>query len=114
MDIENSPRKLLYEPRRQQTHVSGETDHFHSVIFQGRDDFAIMLLARLALRWNDESFQPALPGGRNPWRICLVRDDDSDSRVRNAGRVNTIGDRHKIRAAPGEKNAQRIHFRATS
>ena len=72
MDVQNPPRKLLHEPRRQQPHVSGQADQVYVFLFQSGDDFAVMLLARLALRRNHDCFQSALDGqSRSPARrIC--------------------------------------------
>jgi hypothetical protein len=49
MDIENSTRKLLHEPRREQPHISGQADQIDVILLQRRHYLAVMLLARPAL-----------------------------------------------------------------
>ena len=74
-----------------------------------RNYLAIMLLARLALRRNHHSVQPAMAGGGNARRIGLVGDDDSDPRIGNAPAINAVSDGNEIRSAAGEKNPQGMH-----
>src|SRR5215469_1397279 len=53
MDVQNPLRKLLYEPGREQAHVPGETDEVNLALLQSCSDFLIVLLAGLALRWDE-------------------------------------------------------------
>ena len=110
MDIQNPARKLLHEPGREQAHVSGEADEVDVLMFESGDDFAIMLLARLAFRRNDECIQAALAGGRDSRGVWFVGDDDCDARVGDAARVNAVGDGDEVRAATGKEYAESTHF----
>src|ERR1700756_3846371 len=114
MDIQNSMRKLLHEPRREQPHVSRETYQVDRVLLQRSDNFAVMLLARLAFGWNHQRIQSALARGRNSGGVGLIRDDDSDARIRNAACIDAVCNGDEIRSASGEKHAQRFHFWETS
>src|SRR5450755_1294894 len=105
MDIQNPVRKLLHKPSRQQPHVTREADQLHAMLFQRGHNFSVMLLARLALRSNHQRGQSTRPRSRDTWYIGLVRDDDSDPRIRNTSRVNTVRNGDKVRAASGEKYA---------
>ena len=62
MNIQNSLRKLFYEPGREQAHISRETDEINFVLLQRGDHFAIVSFAFFALGRNDERFQ-ATPFG---------------------------------------------------
>src|ERR1700691_5071384 len=105
MNIENPPRKLLHKPGRKQTHVSGETDEVHLILPKRPDNFAVMLLPRRALRWNHHRIQSALSSSSDTRSVRTVRDNHDNARVRNAARINAVGNGHKVRAAPREKNA---------
>ena len=109
MDIQNPLRKLLHEPRRKQPHISGKADQVHPMLLQRGDDFAIVLLAWLALGRNHQRIQPALAGGRDSRRVGLVGDHNRDPRIRNAARINAVCDRDEIRPASGKKNAKGFH-----
>ena len=109
MDVENSCRKLLHEPGREQAHVTGEADEIDFVVQERGHNFAVVFLARLAFRWNDECVEAALAGGFKTGSIGTVRDHDRDARIGNPASRNAVGDGHKIGAASGEENAEVFH-----
>ncbi len=109
MNIQNPPRELLHKPRREQPHVSRKADEIHIVLLERRDDFAVVLFSWLALRWNHERIQPALPRRGDARCVRFVGDDNGNSRVRDAARIDAVGDGDKIRAASGEENAKGMH-----
>ena len=109
MDVENPLRKLLHEPRREQAHVSREADQIHIVLLERGDDFAVVFLSRLALRWNHQRIQAALPCRGDARCVRFVGDDNGNARVRDAARVDAVGDGDEVRAASGEKNAEGMH-----
>jgi len=102
MNIQNPLRKLLHEPGREQPHVSGQADEIDVVLREGGDDFAVVFFAGLAFGRNHQSIQPALTRDGNPRRIGPVRNDDCDARVRNAARINAVGDGDEVRPASGK------------
>ncbi len=73
------------------------------------NDFAVVLFSRLTLRWNHQSIEAVFACGRDARCVRVVRDDNGDTRVRDAPRVNAGGNGGKIGAAPGEKNAEGMH-----
>jgi hypothetical protein len=73
------------------------------------NDFAVVLVSRLTLGWNHPSIQAVFARGRQAWCLRVVRDDNGDTRVRDAAGGNAGGNGGKIRAAPGEKNAEGMH-----
>ena len=109
MDIQNAVRKMLHKPRRQQPHIAREADQFDAVIFQRGHNFAVVLLARLALRRNDQRIQPALSRSRDPGCIGLVRNNHGDPRVWDAARINAVAIATKFDPRP-EKYPQRFHL----
>ena len=72
MDIENPPRKLLHKPWRKQPHISGKANQIDIVLLQRRDNFAVMLFPRLALRWNHQRIQSALRAVAMPGASALL------------------------------------------
>ena len=114
MDIQNPMRKLLHEPGRQQPHVSGEANQIYVVLLQRGDDFTIMFLARLALRWNDQRIQATLAGSYDSRRIRPIGDDYRNQRIRNAARIDAVSDSDEVRPAPGKEYAEGMHFLAVS
>src|SRR5580704_3520811 len=109
MDIEDPLGKLLNEPAREEAHVSSQTDQIYLVPLESRDKFAIVVFSRLSLGWNYEGVQPALARRGNSSRVGFVGDDDGDASVRNAVRIDAVGDGDEIGATSGEKNAKRFH-----
>jgi len=79
------------------------------VLLKRRDNFAVMLCARPAFRWNCDPIQCALSRCGDPRCVGFVGYDNGNARVRNSARVNAVGDGHEVRAASGEKNAQVMH-----
>src|SRR5450755_2820766 len=53
--------------------------------------------------------QVSLAGGRDSRSVGLVCDHHRDTRIRDAARVNAIGDSDEIRAASGKKYAKGSH-----
>src|SRR5271165_6218967 len=105
MNVEDAIGKLLHEPGREQAHVTREAHEVDLALAQRGHDFAIVLLARLALRRNHQRVQAALARRLDSWRISPVRDDDRDLRVK-LSRSDVVGDGLKVRAAPGKKDAE--------
>ena len=72
-------------------------------------NFAVMLFPRPAPRRNHNSIQSTLPCSNNPRRVPAVRDDHRNASIRDAARVDAVGDGHEVRPAPGKKNAEGMH-----
>src|SRR5580693_2959533 len=106
MDVENPLGKLLNEPAREEAHVSGQTDQIYLVLLESRDKFAIVVFSRLSFGWNYEGVQTALARRGNSSRVGFVGDDDGDASIRNAVRIDAVGDGDKIGAMSGEKDAK--------
>ena len=79
------------------------------MLLQRSNDFAVVLLARLAFGRNHQRIQAALASGRDPRRVGLVRDDDGDPCIGNAARVNTVRNGDEVRTASGEEYAEGMH-----
>src|SRR5258708_36395177 len=109
MDVENFRRKLLHEPGRKQAHVTGEADEIDFAVQESRHNFAVVLLAWPAFRWNDERMESALAGGFQTGSIGTVRNHDSNAGGGDPARRNTVGDGHKIGSASGKKEAEMFH-----
>jgi hypothetical protein len=114
MDIQNSLRKLLHEPGREQPHVSGKANEIDGVLLQHGNNLAVVLFARFAFGRNHDRTEPTLARSGDSRRVGLVRDDDGDTRIRNAARINAVGNRDEVRSASGKKYAQIFHFWQTS
>src|SRR6266481_3406557 len=100
MNIQNAARKLLYEPWRQQTHVSGEAYKIDLALLQRRGYFAVMLFAVFALGWNDLRFESELASDFKSGSIGAIGDYDCNSCVRNLSRSYVLRDRLEVRTAP--------------
>src|ERR1700681_4864188 len=101
MDVENFRRKLLHKPGRKQAHVTGEADEIDFVVLECSYNFAVVLLARLSFRWNDQSVESSLAGGFKTGSIGTVRNHDRYAGIGYPARRNAVGDGHKIGAASG-------------
>ncbi len=108
MDVQDSLGKLLHEPGREQTEVSGEDDEIDASLAQGLDDSAVMLFALASLAGEDEGGDVAGAGSGDGSRVLTVADDDGDMRAEFAG-GNVVGDGEKVGAASGEKYAKSSH-----
>src|SRR5271165_2487500 len=108
VDVQDAIGKLLYEPRRQQSHIASKADEIDFVVFQCGDDQTVVLLARYAFRRDDQRLQPAPPRRLDAGSVRLVGDDDSDDGVELARR-NVVGDGLKVRPAPGKQDAKVLH-----
>src|SRR5258706_11775526 len=84
VDIENSLRKLLHEPRREQSHIPSEAHPLHIVLLQSRNHRLIMLFAGPPSGWNHDAGEPALLRRLDSRCVALVRDDYSNPSIRNA------------------------------
>src|SRR6266481_1613447 len=101
MYVENSCRKLLHEPGREQAHVAGEADKIDFAVQQCSCNFAIVLLAWPAFRRNDKRVKSSFAGGVKTRSIGAVRNHDGDAGVGYPARRNIVGDGYKIGAASG-------------
>src|SRR5258708_36475226 len=74
----------------------------------------VVFFPRLALRWNHQRVQPALPCGGDARCVRLIGDDNSNARVRDAACVDAVSDGDEVRAASGKQNAERFHGRSNN
>ena len=95
-------RELPHEPGREQAHVTGEADEIDLVVEERSHNFAVVLLARLAFRRNDERVEAALAGGFDAGSVGAVRNHDRNAGIGYPASRNAVGDGHKVRAASGE------------
>src|SRR5215831_17644675 len=102
MDIQDPLRKLLYKPRREQSHVACQANQLHAILFKCGHDLTIVLLSQLAPGGYDERIQPTLARRLDPRRVRLVRDDNCDPRIRNSPGFNAVCNREEIGSAPGK------------
>src|SRR5580693_4908024 len=109
MNVKNLPRELLHKPGREQPHVSRQADQVHIMPLEHAHNFAVVLFPRPALRWNHHRIQSALPCRSDARSVRAIGDNNSNSRIRDAPHVDAVGDGHKVRPAPGKKNAERMH-----
>src|ERR1039458_665319 len=79
------------------------------MLLERGDNFAIMFFARLALRRNYQNLKAALARCGYAGCVRFVGDDDANTCVHNAVRVNAICNSNEIGAASREKNAKGIH-----
>src|ERR1035437_9819448 len=109
MDVENFRRKLLHEPGREQAHVTGEADEIDFVVQECSHNFAVVLLAGLTLRCNDERVEASMAGGFKTGSIRTVRNHDRNAGIGYPASRNAVGDGHKVGAASGKEDAEILH-----
>src|SRR5208282_4841712 len=111
MNVQNTLRKLLHKPGREQTHVSREANQIDFVPLEGGDDFAIVRFALCAPRGDHQRLQSALAGDGDSKCVGLVGDYYRYACVWNAPGVDAVGDGGKVRAPSGKKYADGFHGR---
>src|SRR5581483_9030943 len=106
MDVEDTIWELLTEPGRQQSHVSGHADQVHPLFLEGRHNFAVVFFALLPFRRHHARIQAALPRDFDSWSVGAIGNNYRNSRTGYAARIDVVRDRHKVRPASGEQDAQ--------
>src|SRR6476646_6417112 len=109
MDIQNTPRKLLHEPGREQAHISSQANEVDLVLPQGVYNFAIVFFALFALGRNNHRGQTESAGRFNSAGVKFVGDDDGDASARNLSRGHGACDGFEVGAASGEEDAKVFH-----
>src|SRR5258708_9295514 len=79
------------------------------MLLQRGDDLAIVLFGQCAFRWNDERLKASVAGNCDAGRFSVVGDDNRDPGAWDTARIDGVGDGYEVRAASGEKNAERFH-----
>src|SRR5258708_16830854 len=105
MNIQNALRKSRHEKWRKQSHIPGKADEIDLRFAQRRDYQTIVSFAFQALGRYDAGGQSAGTGAIDSWSAVAIAEHQSDFRVGNAARGNTIGQRLKIGAAAAQEHA---------
>jgi hypothetical protein len=109
MNIQDAMRELLYEPRREQAHVAREADEINFVFDEGGYDFAVVIFARLTLRWDDSRSKTSLSSGLNARSVSAIRNHDGNLGAGYPAGRNAVGNRHEVGAASREEYAEGFH-----
>src|ERR1700677_1241629 len=101
MDVENFSRELPHEPGREQAHVTGKTDEVYLVIQKCGHNFAVMLLARLAFRWDDDRIEATMAGDFLSGSIGAIRNHDRNPGIGYPAFRNAVSEGYKVGAPSG-------------
>ena len=86
--------------------VAGQTNQVDASRFERRNNFAVMLLARSALTFDDERFNSSLSSFQKSGGGRLVANHDRDFSVRNRFIAHGVGQRDHIRTTSGDQNGK--------
>ena len=106
MNVENAIGKGSEKLRREQAHVSSETDQIRAVLAQAGYYIGVVLSAFAALGDKDGRRQPQLFRSFDPASLGHVRDHNGNIDALEPSGAERLGNGHKIRPATGEKNPQ--------
>jgi hypothetical protein len=67
VDVDDALRKRVHEKRRQDAHVTGETNQIDAFLAQDRNNLAIVFFTFTPATFDDECFETALLGGEGPF-----------------------------------------------
>src|ERR1700676_2174638 len=99
MNIYDSMAISSDEIRRQQTHVTGQTNEVDFVLLQRRHNLAIVFLTSTVPPLDYNCLQSSLHGALDTSGIWPVADHDSNRGVGRAAFANRIRQRDHVRAA---------------
>ena len=105
MNVQDALRKFFHKIRRQQPHVSRETNEINISLAQSRDDQFVVSFALETFGRNDARFDSARTRSLDSLRSLPVAHDNRNFSVGNASRGNAFRQRLKIRTAPGKQDA---------
>ncbi len=96
MNIENLLSKRLDKTRRQQPHVSSETNKIHVTLAQSCDDLTLVLFSITPATSNHDGFDSTLSRELQPARVGFITDDDRDLSIGYASVANCITERSHV------------------
>src|SRR6266498_4515485 len=105
MNVQDPAAVCVDEFTREYAHVTRETNEIDIACSQGFHDFVIVFFAWAAATLNKKRFNPAFTCFIQTSRSWLIADDDCDFRICNSSIIHRIGQRHHVRSATGDENA---------
>src|SRR5260370_19627357 len=108
MNIQVAIRKFGDKKRREQAHVSRETDEVDFVLVKNGGNLPIVDFAFEALRRNDASLDAAGFGALNAGSAFAIADDDGNLRVGNPSPATLSASASKFEPRPLQSTAIRF------
>src|SRR6185369_12739331 len=99
MNVEYPPSKRLDKTRRQQPHVSGQTNKIHVTLAQSCNDLMLVLFSITPTTSNHDGFDSTLSRELQAARAGFVADNDCDFSIRYAAVANRITERQHVSSA---------------
>ena len=96
MNVENAPAISFDKERREQAHVTCETDKINCALTKHPDDVTLVLFARAFASFDDECFQTALRREGQPRRPAPVADNKGDCCAGDAPVMHGVGERQHV------------------
>jgi hypothetical protein len=96
VNVEDAPRESVDKARRQQTHISSETDQINASLAKGFDYFTLVFLALATFTLNRECLNPTLARECKTRSVSLVTNHHDNLSVWDLSRANRIVKREHV------------------
>jgi len=96
MNVEYSPSKRLNKARRQQPHVTSETNKIHVALAQSCDDLVLVLFTIAPTTLDRNGFDATLSRELQPARAGFITDNDRDLSIGYSAVTNRITERQHV------------------
>src|SRR6185369_12698334 len=114
MNVEYPPSKRLDKTRRQQPHVSGQTNKIHVTLAQSCNDLMLVLFSITPTTSNHDRFNSTHSREFQPARAGFVTYNDYYLSIRYATVTDRITERQHVRSATGDQDRNSLFQNVTS